>query len=237
MNQMDIYRNEAENSYSNFAGSSYFGMFDSDSSDFCGTQDTMIEPYDRTLTFIITNTSGALADAILFGGYENAPQPAGVTVTVVESSHEEVRRETESNPYYFAGMKVRVTNEIQFGNPFKIRRKYATGSLSQGIYQPENYISPTNFNAKIIDDPSFKILIDGRTSIVIPIFDGITMTITFTTSSRANVANLVKGKNPKQVSPYIRPTGNPAIDSVAQLTGGMQVQTLAPSRSVLRPAR
>ena len=45
-----------------------------------------IDPNDRTLTVVITNTSGADAEAIVYGGNEEAAQPAGVTVTVGEST-------------------------------------------------------------------------------------------------------------------------------------------------------
>lgn len=220
MNKLNYYNNLAEDYFSNYGGeSSFSGDFDFSGefdygSDFCGATDNVIEPYDRTLTFIIQRSGGvgATIDAVLFGAFENAAQDASITVSVAESSHAIIREETKSNPYHIRGQKVRVTDAIQFGNPFKVQRQFATGSFSQGIYQPENYISPTNFNDKIIDDPNFSLLVDGRTAIRVPMLDGITMTITFTVGSRGNVANLVKGKPSRQLALSPRATGNPLAD-------------------------
>ena len=57
-----------------------------------------IDPNDRTLTVVVKNTSGADAEAIIFGGNEKPALPAGVTVAVEESSHNEVQEESKSNP-------------------------------------------------------------------------------------------------------------------------------------------
>ncbi len=41
-----------------------------------------IDPNDKTLTVVVKDTSGADAQAVIFGANEEAAQPAGVTVIV-----------------------------------------------------------------------------------------------------------------------------------------------------------
>ena len=88
-----------------------------------------IDPNDRTLTIVVKNTSGADAEAILFGANEEAAQPAGVTVSVEESSHKEVREESKANPFKIVGMKMSVSNPLQFDNVLKINKR--TGNLKK----------------------------------------------------------------------------------------------------------
>ena len=50
------------------------GMYDN----YTTTSIGKIDPNDRTLTVVVANALGAAAQAILFGGNEEAAQPAGV---------------------------------------------------------------------------------------------------------------------------------------------------------------
>src|SRR5690606_23084555 len=115
-----------------------------------------IDPNDRTLTVVVKNTSGADAEAILFGGNEEAAQPAGVTVTVEESSHKEVREESKANPFKIAGMKMSASDPLQFDYVMKITRRTAAGSNTVRVYQPRNATSPQNFTQQLIDDNNFE---------------------------------------------------------------------------------
>ncbi len=171
-----------------------------------------IDPNDRTLTVVVRNTSGADAEAIIFGGNENAPQPAGVTVTVEESSHNEVREESKANPFKIAGMKMSVSNPLQFDNVMKITRRTATGSTTVRVYQPRNATSPQNFTQQLIDDHNFEMDVTGQDSLRFVVKDGATVVFTFTMRARANMGNLLRGHNVAELSSAPRTTGLPQLD-------------------------
>jgi hypothetical protein len=171
-----------------------------------------IDPNDRTLTVVITNTSGADAEAIVYGGNEEAAQPAGVTVTVGESSHKEVREESKSNPFKIAGMKMSVSDPLQFDNVMRVTRKTAAGSNTVRVYQPRNATSPQNFTQQLIDDDNFEMDVTGQDSLRLLVKDGVTIVFTFTVKARANMGNLLKGKNVAELSRTPRTTGLPQLD-------------------------
>lgn len=171
-----------------------------------------IDPNDRTLTVVVKNTSGADAQAIIFGGNEEAAQPAGVNVTVEESSHKEVREESKANPFKVAGMKMSVSNPLQFDNVMKVTRRTAAGSNTVRVYQPRNATSPQNFTQQLIDDDNFEMDVTGQDSLRLIIKDGVTIVFTFTVKARANMGNLLKGNNVAELSRTPRTTGLPQLD-------------------------
>ena len=171
-----------------------------------------IDPNDRTLTVVIKNTSGADAEAIIFGANEEAAQPAGVTVTVEESSHKEVREESKANPFKLAGMKMSVSNPLQFDNVMKVTKRTASGSNTVRVYQPRNATSPQNFTQQLIDDDNFEMDVTGQDSLRLLIKDGVTIVFTFTVKARANMGNLLKGYNVAEISHTPRTTGLPQLD-------------------------
>lgn len=173
-----------------------------------------IDPNDRTLTVVVKNTSGADAEAILFGANEEAAQPAGVTVSVEESSHKEVREESKANPFKIVGMKMSVSNPLQFDNVLKINKRTATGSNSVRVYQPRNATSPQNFTQGLIDDHNFEMDVTGQDSIRLLLKDGVTVVFTFTIKARANMGNLLDGKNVAELSTAPRTTGLPQLDLI-----------------------
>ena len=171
-----------------------------------------IDPNDRTLTVIIKNTSGAAAEAVIFGANQNLPQSAGVTVDVAESSHQEVRNETFANPFKIVGMKMSVNDPLQFDNVLNITKRTATGLNSSSVFQPRNSTSPQNFSQQIIDASDFEMDVTPQHSISLLVNDGAVIVMTFTIKVRANMANLLKGKNVAEMSNVARTTGVPQID-------------------------
>lgn len=175
-----------------------------------------IDPNDRTLTIVVSNAGGADAEAILFGGNESAAQPAGVNIVVEESSHREVREESKANPFKIAGMKMSVSNPLQFDNVLKVSRRTATGSNTVRVYQPRNATSPQNFTQSLIDDAAFEMDVTGQDSLRLLIKDGVTVVFTFTIKARANMGNLLKGNNVAELSKAPRTTGLPQLDLMQQ---------------------
>ncbi len=186
----------------------YDSMYDS----YKTTSIGKIDPNDRTLTVVVTNVSGADAEAIVYGGNEEAAQPAGVTVTVGESSHKEVREESKSNPFKIAGMKMSVSDPLQFDNVMRVTRRTAAGSNTVRVYQPRNATSPQNFTQQLIDDDNFEMDVTGQDSLRVLVKDGVTIVFTFTVKARANMGNLLKGRNVAELSRSPRTTGLPQLD-------------------------
>ena len=196
-----------------------FGDYDlydeeDDYNDYVRSSIGKIDPNDRTLTVVVKNTSGAAAEAVIFGGNAEKAQPAGVTVEIEESSHKEVREESKSNPFKIAGMKYSVSNALQFDNVLRIDRRTASGSKTTRVYQPRNATSPQNFNQTLIDDDNFEMDVTGQDSLNVVIQDGVTAVFTFTIKARANLGNLLKGSNVAELSSAPRTTGLPQLDLI-----------------------
>ncbi len=182
--------------------------------DYTRTSIGKIDPNDRTLTVVVKNTSGDAAEAVVFGGNEEAAQPAGVTVTVEESSHKEVREESKANPFKISGMKYSVSNPLQFDNVLKLTKRTAAGSNTVRVYQPRNATSPQNFTQQLIDDDNFELDVTGQDSLRVVVNAGTTAVFTFTIKARANMGNLLKGNNVAELSRVPRTTGLPQIDLI-----------------------
>ena len=182
----------------------------------------ILEPLNRTFTFVITDTNAPAGTdtAILFDA-NTTPlvQPAGVTVVVQESSHEDVRNDVRSNPVAIQGLRMFVDNAIQFTNPYQILKRYPQGKEIRYLFQPTNYQSPTNLQGLIIDAPDFGVVVDGRTRILIPITrlaPSATVTVVFTLKAATAVAHELFSKSPKELAVAPRPTGNPVADLAIQ---------------------
>lgn len=229
MNMWD-FLNEADD-YSNYDGSElgysaedlgYFAQGGAESA----TQN-VVEPLDRTLTFRLTNVCvggvGAAQTAILFDGNVNPiSQPIGIDVTVAETgggpgSHQEVRNETLGNPFAIQGARVFFGTVNQLSNAWTIRKKMITGKVTEYLWQPTNYVSPTNLNPNLIDAIDFGLLVDGRTSIRVPLPAPVNcvpevMTITFTVKAKTSIGHVLFNNSPKELATAPRTIGNPIAD-------------------------
>jgi hypothetical protein len=175
-----------------------------------------IDPNDRTLTITISNDGSTDAEAIIFGANEGAAQPAGVTVVVQESSHNEVREESKANPFKIQGMKMSVSDPLQFDNVWSIVRRTSTGSETKRKYQPRNATSPQNTDKNLIDDSAFEMDVTGQDSIRFTQKAGAKTTLTLTIKARVDMGNVLMGHNVAEMSNAPRPTGLPQIDLMHQ---------------------
>lgn len=170
-----------------------------------------IDPNDRTYTVIVKNTTTADADVVLFGANEALAPPTGVTIEVAESSHNEVREESKSNPFTIVGMKMSVTDSAQFDNVLHLVHRTPGGTKREQVVQPQNYVSPQNYDKKLIDAADFHFECSGKDSIRFTVKPG-TVVFTFTKRSGINLANALAGKNVAELSTAPRITGLPQID-------------------------
>lgn len=211
----DGYDDEYEDEYDDYDDFVDEGEYDDDGyDDYTKASIGKIDPNDRTLTVVITNKSGAAAEAVVFAGNAEPAQPNGVTVEVEESSHKEVREESKANPFKIAGMKYSVSNALQFDNVLRVERRTASGSKTTRVYQPRNATSPQNFTQTLIDDDNFEMDVTGQDSLRVVVEDGVTAVFTFTIKARANLGNLLKGNNVAELSRVPRTTGLPQLDLI-----------------------
>ena len=209
----DSYDDDYQDDYDPYDDYDDEGEYDDDAyDDYTKSSIGKIDPNDRTLTVVVTNKSGASAEAIIFGGNAEAAQPNGVVVDIEESSHKEVREESKANPFKIAGMKYSVSNPLQFDNVLRVERRTASGSKTTRVYQPRNATSPQNFTQSLIDDDNFEMDVTGQDSLRVVVEDGVTAVFTFTIKARANLGNLLKGHNVAELSRAPRTTGLPQLD-------------------------
>ena len=227
-NQILAYEDDAEDRYDDYHGDYYEDDFDSGFEgmdqeyeeaydNYASSSIGRIDPNDRTLTFVVKNASGADVEAVLFGANEELPAPAGVTIECEESSHKEVREESKANPFLIDGMKMSVSDPLQFDNVLRIVNRTASGKNTSGVFQPRNATSPQNFSANLIDS-DFSMEVTGQSSLRFSIKDGVTVVFTFTIKARANMGNLLKGRNVAEISTVPRTTGLPQIDLMHRKT-------------------
>ncbi len=230
MNNMNDFYLEADD-YSNYGGSDMAnydgqGAALNESNYFAqgGLESCMqnvMEPLDRTLTFKVVSAAPAAGGevAILFdGNVSPLVQPAGITVTVAETgggagSHNQVRTESLANSFVIQGLKYMVGNAAQFGNAFTIQKQNVTGGTKTYLWQPINYVSPSNLNPLVIDAIDFGVVIDGRTAIFIPVDLNNTLTLVFTLKARNTVSQQLFGKSSKQLAVAPRLTGISPMDA------------------------
>ena len=232
----DGYEDQYEDEYDDYDDHGDEGEYDDDAyDDYTRSSIGKIDPNDRTLTVVVTNRSGAAAEAVIFGGNAESPQPNGIVVDIEESSHKEVREESKSNPFKIAGMKYSVSSPLQFDNVLRIDRRTASGSKTTRVYQPRNATSPQNFTQSLIDDDNFEMDVTGQDSLRVVVEDGVTAVFTFTIKARANLGNLLKGSNVAELSRAPRTTGLPQLDLIRRRRP--TALGMRPRRRVRRPRR
>lgn len=233
----DSYEDGYEDSYEE---TQYIGMEDSYKEAYDGYDEASIgriNPNDRTLTITITNGGALDEQCIIFGGNENAAQPADISVVVQESSHSEVREESKANPFKIQGMKMSVSDPLQFDNVWQILRRSASGSQNSHIYQPRNATSPQNTNPNLIDDSAFEMDVTGQDSIRFNVKGNTKVTLTVTIRARVDMGNVLMGRNVAEVSTAPRPTGLPQIDLMKQRPCSVFGNRQSPRKMIRRIVR
>jgi hypothetical protein len=175
-----------------------------------------LDPIDRTWTVVVTNgSSTASATAMIFGANKDltdvANTAAGVTVTVAESSHLQLKTELLGQPVRILGLKMTVVSATQFSNILTIYDFKSTGSSQSGIWQPLNYRSAQNQLITQIDAPSFQLLLKPSTYITFTINKSEVVTLTFTIVQKANFGNVLRN------APVVAQSNTPAPTGLVQV--------------------
>ncbi|MFA6501295.1 MAG: hypothetical protein WCT85_00750 [Parachlamydiales bacterium] len=204
--RLSSYRSVAEQNFNNM----------SEFNGFAGAK--VLDPNDRTLTITVANSNtGTTATATIFGSTKDltdASLPAGVTVTVAESSHLQVKTELLTNPFRIQGMKYTVTTVGQFSKPLFLYEESSTGGLIRRIWQPLNYRSAMNQLTTQIDAPTFELLVSGKTYIQFVLLASESVTFTFSLSEKSEMKNVLQGESVIERSPVSAPTGVATYDAM-----------------------
>ena len=138
--------------------------------------------YDRTLTFVIANASETdVEEAILFGEnrYDDNASGGNITIDVQQSSHRQVRRDSQANPFLIVGYKVKTTTEGQLSNPWTIELSQTTGSLETYQSTPFEYASAQNQTPTQVDALGWELGVSGRIALKMNVEPNETVRIIF----------------------------------------------------------
>lgn len=167
-----------------------------------------LDPNDRTLTFVLVNgSSTASATARIFGANQGLDETyntsQGVTVTVNESSHLEVKTKSIQGGFRIQGIQMTATTSLQLANPLTIKEKTVAGTTIQRTWQPENYKDPRNYDNLMIKTSNFQMTVTGDSSIEVTLRPSETLRIITHIKDIVQPINKIKGESDvESADPY-----------------------------------
>ena len=166
---------------------------------------TPINDSDKTLTVVITNTltSGGDVTAIVFGAYtySGETQPnAGVTVTIEESSHTQVRSQSISQPFWVNGLRYLVSDTSLLSNTVFIVYNNPSGDDTTKKFRPLSYKTASQLTTTQVDAPNYTFGVDGSAQMQIAVGPGEQVIMTLNIGGRYDASQLVDGKSPVMVA-------------------------------------
>ncbi len=205
-------------------------------SSFTGAADAVIpqtnalNQLNRTLTVKITNATTATAAYVVFGYNENgdgaaAGSDTGVTVTISQSSHAQVKRDTAANPAVFVTAKYSTTDTDNFNLDVTYRRKDSTGKLETIPVTPLNYQEPQNNITTLLVIPDFNgMLLDGAASLTGSVEAASSITLILTIGTKVAIGNAAYDEAVQVTTNRPAPSGNVPVTMVVQ-----QASTMVPA--------
>lgn len=218
MNRIANLRHQAEAKFRNFEGVQYARNYrHAGGGEMAPAAQETLDPNDRTWTVKVTNgSSAASATATIFGANldltDTLNTAAGVTVTVAESTHLQLKTESLSQPVRILGLKMTVVSATQFSNVLYLYDQKSTGAQERRLFQPLNYRSAQNQLTTQIDAPSFELLVTPSMYIQFTLNAAEIVTFTFTIVQKALLGNTLRNSPVVAVSNRPAPTGLPQID-------------------------
>lgn len=161
---------------------------------------------NKFYTVVVTNTetSGSAINAVVFGAnqYSGSTQPnAGVTVDVQESSHAEARAASQTEPFWVNGLRYLTETTSQLNNQvLTIQKRTSNGAINSVIFRPLSFKTASQNQNLQVDAPGYKFMVDGNTSIIVPVEANETVTLILQLGGRFNAANAVNGKSALEIA-------------------------------------
>lgn len=124
-------------------------------------------------TVNIVNTSTTDQTATIFGGsvYPTLTQPTGVTVSIRESSHDQVRSQSIANPFYVQGWRYILNSgsATQLTNEFTFLSRTAGGKIDSYTENPLTYKTANQNQTDVIDALDYSFPVTGNHYITVQI--------------------------------------------------------------------
>lgn len=155
-----------------------------------------IPDFDRTYTITVVNANGVTTNVTLFGANQfliavNFGNPAGITVTVGESSYVEMLQESQDSSFISSGMRLTSTNNAQLDQVMTVRKRTGNGQNCSYPIQVANYFSAFQFQAGIREIYPYHIQYAGTTSLSFPVLATTTVVLTLFVGKRIDTDNLL----------------------------------------------
>lgn len=217
MNRITRLRNTAENNFRNFEGITYGqNGYNNAVGAGMGRNAEVLDPNDRTWTINVVNANTvATASVRIFGSaidLTDANLPSGITITVAESSHLQLKTELLTTPVRILGLKYAVTTAAQFSNTLSLVDNTSNGAVNSRVWQPLNYRSAQNQITTQIDAPQFEMLLSSTSYILFTMAASETVTFTFTVVEKGLTKNILRQAPVVAAATQGAPTGLPQID-------------------------
>lgn len=188
-----------------------------------------LQQLNRTFTVLITNATNATAAYVVFGNniYGDAAaagSDTGITVTISESSHAQVKRETANSPVQLVMAKYKTSDADNLSNTITYYEKDSTGKVQSIPVTPLNYQEPENNQSLLVRIPDFEGMdIYGGSYLTGNIKAATTITLILSVGTKVDLRNAASDDS------VVVTTNRPAPNGTAPL----QLQVSAP---VLAPA-
>jgi hypothetical protein len=183
-----------------------------------------LQQLNRTFTVLITNATNANATYVVFGNNiygdaASAGSDTGVTVTISESSHAQVKRETANSPAQLVMAKYKTSDADNLSNTISYIEKDSTGKFQSIPVTPLNYQEPENNQSLLVRIPDFEGMdIYGGSYLTGTIKTGTTITLILSVGTKVDLRNAASDDS------VIVTTSKPAPNGQAPL----QLQVSAP---------
>lgn len=216
-NRIARLRSEAEANFRNFEGITYGGRYRNAAGNGGGmSRAEALDPNDRTWTVQVVNANTTETSSIrIFGAAKDLTDsnlPDGITVSVSESSHLQLKTELLTTPVRILGLKYSVTTAAQFSYTLKLIDETSNGAKTERRFQPLNFRSAQNQLTTQIDIPTFEMLLSATSYIELTLAASETVTFTFTVVEKGLTKNVLRGQPVVAASTQMAPTGLPQID-------------------------
>lgn len=218
MNRIKRLQRQAEGNFRNFEGVTYGRGYNNAVAPGAGPMRNaeVLDPNDRTWTINVANSNTVSTGSIrIFGAAIDLTDnslPGGITITVSESSHLQLKTELLTTAVRILGLKYTVTTAAQFNNTLSLVDNTSTGATNSRVWQPLNYRSAQNQITTQIDAPNFEMLVSATSYIQFALLASETVTFTFTIVEKALTKNILRQQPVVAASTQMAPTGLPQID-------------------------
>lgn len=172
-----------------------------------------LQQLNRTLTVLITNATNVNATYVVFGNNvygdaASAGSDTGVTVTIAESSHAQVKRETANSPAQLVMAKYKTSDADNLSNIINYYVKDATGKTTSIPATPLNYQEPENNQSLLVRIPDFDGMdIYGASYLTGTIKAGTTITLILSIGTKVDLVNAASDDSVIVTTSKPAPTG------------------------------